>query len=84
MTTRPYTFLIPITFDVQFTFESDDVELVPIAHGGLPEYRPSDSAIESLRNEFTEYIGEHYAINSVQIQKPLMTFLGSDDDISRK
>ena len=76
--TSHYTFSVPITFEMQFTFPSDDVELVPFPDNGLPEYCPIDSALEALRAEMTEYLQQTYPIHNLQIPKLLIAFLGSD------
>ena len=78
MTTRVYTFLVPFTFEMQFSFPSDDVELVPFPDKGLPEFSPVKSAIEGLRNEIRDYLREHYAVENVEINNQLVTLLGSD------
>ncbi|MCX7421556.1 MAG: hypothetical protein NT013_18695 [Planctomycetia bacterium] len=74
-----YTFLIPMTFEMQFTFPSKDVVLATFPDKGLPEYCPSDAALEELRAEIEECLGQNYAVDNVQIPSLLVTFLGSDD-----
>ena len=78
MSKRLYTYAVPFSFTMQFTFPESDVTTDPDSND--EDSSPTHKAIEDLTKEIETYLGEHYAVNSVEIDDDELLFLGATDD----
>ena len=59
---RLYTYSVTCVVQIQFTFTDDQVD----ADEDAPT--PTTKALAELQNELSEYIGQNYAVNNVEIE----------------
>lgn len=73
---RHYTYSVTCVVQIQFTFDDGQV--------GADEAdpTPTSNALAELENELSEYIGQHYAVESVDIEDgdDGCLLLGIDED----
>lgn len=65
---------------MQYTFTEEDVE--QSSEGDIGDFDPKEMAMEALRNELKEHIGNNYPINDLVIETDFDSLLGimdSDD-----
>lgn len=76
---KHYTYSLTCVFQVQFTFDESQVESAG-EDGVDPD--PTEKALADLENELRDYIGQDYAVDSVEIEDGGIgcLFLGTSED----
>ena len=59
---RLFTYSVTCVVQIQFTFDDDQVD------ADDDEPTPTNKALAELQNELSEYIGQNYAVESVEIE----------------
>lgn len=79
---RLYTFRVLVTFEMQYTFRSDEVECDP--DGAANSLEPTDKALTGLGNELREYLSQNYAVDNVEVSSDSDFLLGVNDAPSKQ
>ena len=75
--TKLYTYSVSVTFEMQFTFTSDEVERD--YEGDANSFEPTDKALTDLEHELREYLFESYPVESVEVSTDSALLLGVSD-----
>ncbi len=74
---RHYTFKVSCSFQIQYTFSDDEVQIDP--DGNEEDFEPTSVALETLEHELEEYLFKAYAVEDVLASADSNTLIGIDD-----
>jgi len=79
---RHYTFVVSVSFDMQFTFSENEVG--PSEEGGKGDIDPTEEALANLEHELEEYLALEYPINKVEAWTDFESLLGIVEEPATK
>lgn len=74
---RRYTFHVYCTFRTQYTFMGHEVERDP--DSGEGSFEPTDAALKAVESALTEYLGNNYAVDRLEVSTDSDLLLGIAD-----
>jgi len=75
---KHYTYMVTVTFDMQFTFAEDEVE--PTDGGDTGDFDPTEDALRALEKELEECIGNCCSVSKIEAYADCDSLLGVDED----
>lgn len=70
-----YTYRVPVTFDKQFTFAGDQIRQAEGDKEGNLD--PTPEVLRELESELREYLGQNYAVESLEASADFDSLLGT-------